>query len=60
MLFEADYYYAADLSVQYDLEYPRRQRFLMMKELPDKRTTRLVYVGNWLQELTQLASEAGP
>ena len=57
VLFEADYYYAPDLSVQYDLEYPRRERFLMMKELPDMRTTRLVYVGNWLQDL---APEARP
>jgi serine/threonine-protein kinase len=60
VLFEADYYYAPDLSVQYDLEHPGRKRFLMMKELPDDRTTRLVYVGNWLRELAQLTPDAAP
>jgi serine/threonine-protein kinase len=60
VLFEADYFYAPDLSVQYDLEYPRRERFLMMKELPDMRRTRLVYVGNWLRELAQAAPQSGP
>jgi len=55
-LFEADYYYAPDLSVQYDLEYPDRRRFLMIRKLPDNRTTKLVYVGNWAAELRQTLS----
>ena len=58
VLFEADYYYAPDLSVQYDLEYPRRKRFLMMKELPDHHTTHLVYVGHWIRELSRLVPES--
>jgi Tol biopolymer transport system component len=53
-LFEADYYYAPDLSVQYDLEYPARRRFLMLKEEADTRSTKLVYVGNWVEELNRL------
>jgi serine/threonine protein kinase/Tol biopolymer transport system component len=54
VLFEGDYYYAPDLSVQYDLEYPGRRRFLMLKQAPDTDTTKLVYVGGWASELRGL------
>jgi hypothetical protein len=57
-LFDADYFIAPDRSVQYDLEYPSRERFLMIKELPDTRTTRLIYVENWFEELERLTAEA--
>lgn len=50
-LFEQPYLKAEDGSRQYDLEYPEGKRFLMIKEIPDPETTKLVYVENWTQQL---------
>ena len=58
-LFEAEYFFAPDLSVQYDLEYPERKRFLMIKELSDMRTTHLIYVQNLYSELGRLTDASG-
>lgn len=55
MLFEDVYYKSYDASTQYDLEYPEGKRFLMMKEVSDRRDAELVYVDNWSEQLKDLA-----
>lgn len=54
-LFDDTYHVAFDRSKQYDLEYPDAKRFLMMKDIEDTTTTKLVYVQNWGEELKRLA-----
>ena len=55
VLFEDIYYRAHEGSIQYDLEYPEGKRFLMMKEIEDFSSTKLVYIENWSSTLSQTA-----
>jgi len=55
VLFDDVYYKSSDASLQYHLEYPEGKRFLMMKEIQDTKTLKLVFVDNWFDELRRLA-----
>lgn len=58
MLFEADYYHAPNSTPQYDLEYPEGKRFLLLKEIEDEQSAKLVYVENWTDDLKRIAPPA--
>ena len=54
-LFDYPFYLAIDGSRQYDLEYPKGERFLMLKEVPDTTTTKIEYISNFVSELDRIA-----
>jgi hypothetical protein len=55
VLFEGNYYRAPGGSRQYDVSYSDGEKFLMLEILPERNTTQLIFVDNWLTKVERLA-----
>jgi hypothetical protein len=55
VLFEDNYYRVPLGSRQYDVSYADGEKFLMLEILPERNTTQLIFVDNWLTKVERLA-----